>query len=83
MVGIHIQTVSFRLLLHPNNGFVHGLSHINKLDLHEECYDARVACGKCQHDISAALGLPLGVSRMLKAYILRLEKGIQYQHLFE
>ena len=38
MVGIHIQTVSFRLLLHPNNGFVHGLSHINKLDLHIDSY---------------------------------------------
>ena len=83
MVGTHIQTACFRLLLHPTNGFIDGLSSVNKLDVHEECYDARIACYRCQQTISDALGLPLGVSRMLKAYILRLEKGIQYQHTFE
>ena len=83
MVGMHIQTVCFRLLLHPNNGFMDGLSSVNKLNLHEECYDARVSCEQCQQDISSTLGLPIGLSRMLKAYILRLEKGIQYEHQFE
>ena len=73
----------FRLLLHPDNEFMGGMCSVNGLDIHTECYDARVTCVNCQPLIAEALGLPSCVFKMLKAYILRLEKGTQYKHDFE
>ena len=83
MAGSLIQTVCFRLLLHPKSGFMDGLSTVNQLELHDECHDARVSCATCQHGIANVLGISLGLIRMLKSYILRLEQGEQYQHQFE
>ena len=37
----------------------------------------------CQQLIADVLGLPLGVFKVLKAYILRLEKGNDYAQQFE
>lgn len=73
----------FRLILHPDNNFIKGLAQINKLCFHTECEDARCACIECQQSIAEVLGIPLGLFKLLKAYILRVEKGINYQHNFE
>ena len=73
----------FRLILHPTNNFLEGLASVNKLDIHFECRDVRISCSLCQQMIAEVLGLPLGVFKVLKAYILRLEKGQAYQHQFE
>ena len=83
MDGVLIQTVCFRLLLHPKSGFMDGLSTVNRLDLHDECHDARISCATCQYSIANVLGISLGLIRMLKSYILRLEQGEKYQHHFE
>ena len=73
----------FRLVLHPHNNFLLGLTRVNSLDVHSECQDARVSCVECQNKISDVLGIPLGVFKVLKSYILRVEKGINYVHVFE
>ena len=73
----------FRLILHPTNHFLEGLAAVNKLDIHSECRDVRISCSSCQQMIADVLGLPLGVCKVLKAYILRLEKGTDYAHQFE
>ena len=83
MVGWHIQTVFFRLILHPSNEFLEGLRKVNGFTLHVECRDARVSCADCQYQISNALGMSLGIFKMLKAYILRVERGFEYRHTFE
>ena len=83
MGGLLIQTVSFRLILHPTNNFIGGLATINKLYLHTECEDARLACSECQQLIADIMGIPLGLFKLLKAYILRVEKGVHYQHIVE
>jgi len=48
-----------------------------------ECRDARVSCADCQYEISNALGMSIGIFKMLKAYILRVEKGFAYIHKFD
>ena len=80
MDGWHIQTVFFRLLLHPTNEFLESICRVNGLALHSECADARVSCAECQSQISEAIGISLGVFQMMKAYILRVEQGIEYIH---
>jgi len=83
MGGLLIQIVSFRLILHPSNNFIKGLAHINQLYLHTECEDARYSCSECQQLIADIMGIPLGLFKLLKAYILRVEKGVHYQHIVE
>ena len=63
-----IQTVCFRLLLHPKSGFMDGLSTVNQLELHDECHDARVSCATCQHSIANVLGISLGLIRIKVVY---------------
>ena len=73
----------FRLLLHPSREFLKGLCAINSFDIHSECEDARVSCVECQSQISNSLGISLGISKMLKSYILRVEQGAEYNYEFE
>ena len=73
----------FRLILHQTNLFLEGLATVNNLDMHSECRDVRISYAICQQLIADVLGLPLGVFKVLKAYILRLEKGNDYAHQFE
>lgn len=83
MVGWHIQTVCFRLLLHPTNEFLQSLCKVNGLALHTECDDARVSCPECQSQISEALGISISIFKMLRCYILRVEKGEEFKYEFE
>ena len=83
MAGWPIQIVCFRLLLHPSREFLRGLCTINGFDIHNECEDARVSCVECQAQISDSLGISLGISKMLKSYILRIEQGTDYRYEFE
>lgn len=73
----------FRLLLHPSREFLKGLCVINAFDIHSECEDARVSCVECQSLISESLGISLGIFKMLKAYILRVERGLEYKYEFD
>ena len=38
---------------------------------------------ECQSQISNSLGISLGISKMLKSYILRVEQGAEYNYEFE
>jgi hypothetical protein len=73
----------FRLLLHPSREFLKGLCVINAFYIHSECEDARVSCVECQSLISESLGISLGIFKMLKAYILRVERGLEYIYEFD
>ena len=67
----------------PESEFFKGVATVNKIELHNECQNARYSCVECTKSISEVLGISLSVFMMLRSYVLRLELGESYAHVVD